>query len=359
MTWHTKWTTSYWPLGDYTSQAVLDNATEVYNRMKANGWTHNAACGAIGNLCAESTGINAGQWQGGFGGYYKSNQGFGMAQWTPWNRVSAYVGSQSQTKMMNPDSQLTMLLSQSNQWSTGLINSSGYSSYYGITVPYFATFADYAKGNASVNDMTAAYMCCWERPANADSLSTRQKYANYFNEKLGDGPVTGEYYVTVVVEGNGKAWAKPTSGKEGDRIILYFNEVGSDTFEDWEVISGGVTVENNAFILGNSDVVIKAHFTGESPEPVKTYRITVEVVGNGVAFALPSIAEEGTTVTLIATPMNSKNKFRYWSANGIDFSDKKLSPTTFTMPAHDVTITAYFKKASSICYMLRPTYIRG
>ena len=185
MAWHTEWTTQFWPFGDYTSSAVLDNATEVYNRMIASGWTHNAACGAIGNLCAESTGINAGQWQGGFGGYYKDSQGFGMAQWTPWTRVSSYVGSSSQSKMNDPDAQVSMLLSQKNQWSTVYVDKSGYSKYYGIYVPYYATFDDYAKGNSSVSDMTAAYMCCWERPGKNNSLSKRQEYANYFSGKLG------------------------------------------------------------------------------------------------------------------------------------------------------------------------------
>ena len=355
MTWHTKWTTQYWPFGNYTSSAVLDNATEVYNRMIGDGWTHNAACGAIGNLCAESTGINAGQWQGGFGGYYKNNQGFGMAQWTPWTRVSSYVGSSSQSKMNDPNAQVNMLLSQKNQWSTGLISKSGYSNYYGIYVPYYATFDAYAKGNSSVSDMTAAYMCCWERPANASSLSTRQKYANYFSEKLDDQP-TDLLYVTVIIEGNGRAWPSPSSGKTGDRIILYFEELGDDTFERWEVISGDVTIENNSFVLGTSNVVIKAIFTGSSPEPSRTYKITVIANGKGIAFSLPSVAEEGETVTLFASPMHN-SKFSYWSGNA-KISDTKKSPTTFTMPEHDVTIYAWFKKCSSICYMLRPSYIR-
>ena len=355
MAWHTKWTTQYWPFGDYTSSAVLDNATEVYNRMIGDGWTHNAACGAIGNLCAESTGINAGQWQGGFGGYYKNNQGFGMAQWTPWTRVSSYVGSSSQSKMNDPNAQVTMLLSQKSQWSTGLISKSGYSNYYGIYVPYYATFDAYAKGNSSVSDMTSAYMCCWERPANASSLSTRQKYANYFSEKLGDQP-TDLLYVTVIIEGNGRAWPSPSSGKTGDRIILYFEELGDDTFEHWEVISGDVTIENNSFVLGTSNVVIKAIFTGSSPEPAKTYKITVIANGKGIAFSLPSVAEEGETVTLFASPLQN-SKFSYWSGNA-KISDTKKSPTTFTMPEHDVTIYAWFKKRSSICYMLRPSYIR-
>lgn len=355
MTWHTEWTTQYWPFGDYTSSAVLDNATEVYNRMMSVGWTHNAACGAIANLCAESTGINAGQWQQGYGGFYKKDQGFGMAQWTPWQRVSSYVGSSSRDKMNDPNAQLTMLLSQKNQWSTGLISKSGYSNYYGIYVPYYETFDDYAKGNSSVSDMTAAYMCCWERPLDASSLSARQEYANYFSDKLGSQP-TGLLYVTVIIEGNGKAWSSPSSGQTGDIITLYYEELGDDTFERWEVISGDVTIEDNSFALGASNVVVKAIFTGSSPEPTSYYKITVITKGKGIAFSIPSIAEEGETVTLFASPLHN-SKFNYWSGNA-NISDTKKSPSSFTMPAHDVTIYAWFKKCSSICYMLRPSYIR-
>lgn len=358
MAWHTEWTSSFWPFGDYTSSAVLDNATEVYNCMIAEGWTHNAACGAIGNLCAESTGINAGQWQGGFGGYYKNSQGFGMAQWTPWTRVSSYVGSSSKSAMNDPDAQLSMLLSQKSQWSTGLINKSGYSSYYGINVPYYATFDDYARGNSSVSAMTAAYMCCWERPASASSLSTRQKYANYFSEKLGDNPQPSDtLYVTVIREGNGRAWASPSSGKTGDTITLKYEEQGDDTFDKWEVESGGVTIEDNSFTLGTSDVVIKAVFTGSSEEPTTGYKITVEVKGSGNAFSSVTHAEEGEVITLTADPSHN-SRFNYWSGNA-EIADIKKASTTFTMPAHDVTIYAWFKKRSSICYMLRPSYIRG
>lgn len=354
MAWHTKWTTQYWPFGDYTSSAVLDNATEVYNRMIATGWTHNAACGAIGNLCAESTGINAGQWQQGYGGFYMKDQGFGIAQWTPWRRVSSYVGSSSQDKMNDPNAQVTMLLSQKNQWSTVYVSPSGYSKYYGIYVPYYATFDDYSHGISSVSDMTAAYMCCWERPGKYNGLNLRQQYANYFSEKLG-GHSTDLLYVTVIVEGNGKAWSSPPSGKTGDIITLYYEELGDDTFERWEVIRGDVTIEDNSFALGASNVVVKAVFTGSSPEPTSYYKITVIAKGKGIAFSIPSIAEEGETVTLFASPMHN-SKF-YWSGNA-DISDTKKSPTTFTMPAHDVTIYAWFKKRSSICYMLRPSYIR-
>jgi len=162
--------------------------------------------------------------------------------------------------------------------------------------------------------------------------------------------------VTVIIEGNGRAWPSPSSGKTGDRIVLYFEELGDDTFEHWEVISGDVTIENNSFVLGTSNVVIKAIFTGSSPEPSRTYKITVIANGKGIAFSLPSVAEEGETVTIFASTLHN-SKFSYWSGNA-KIPDTKKSPTTFTMPAHDVTIYAWFKKRSSICYMLRPSYIR-
>lgn len=354
MSWHYSWTTSYWALGNYTSQNVLDNATEAYNQMRGVGWTHEASIGAIANLCYESTGLNAGQWQGGFGGYYKTNQGFGMAQWTPWTKVRDYVGGQTQSLMMNPSKQIQMLLSQSSQWSTGLVNKNGYSSYYGITVPYFSTFSAYSQGKADVEDMTAAYMVCWERPGKENALATRKQYAKYFDEKIGGGSSTTKY-VTIQVEGNGVAYAIPSYGEAGDTITLKYIELGTDTFIKWSVVSGGVTIsDKDTFKLGSSNVVIKAYFTGDTPSTTG-HKITVKITGGGSAYSLPTYADKGETVTVYIDE-TSKYKLRNITSNDVTLKKANKNEYTFTMPDKDVTIYVRFKKVSGMCYYLRPLW---
>ena len=37
MAWNSVWTTAYWPLGNYTSAAVLENAQAAYDALTASG----------------------------------------------------------------------------------------------------------------------------------------------------------------------------------------------------------------------------------------------------------------------------------------------------------------------------------
>ena len=266
MAWHSVWTTSYWPLGDYGSQNVRDNAQEVYDKLTNAGWTHNAACAVIGNLIHESTGINPGQFQGGYG--YSWSAGFGIAQWTPGTKVSNYIGSQSQGVADNGDRQMDLLISDSQQYNTYFLNPDGSSHYYNLTgLPYITSMAAFSRSNASVNDLTAVWMICWERP-NADyaALSSRQQYAAYYDNLF--TPVVSGHRILVTSEGNGEAWADKSTAEQLERVYLSALPYGSDTFIGWEVLSGGVTIEaDSSFIMGDSTVNILARFTGDSPEP--------------------------------------------------------------------------------------------
>lgn len=352
MTWHTNWTTKFWTLGDYTSDKVLDNANEAYAALTAAGWTHEAAIGCISNLCGESTGINAGQWEGNDAGTkYGNKQGFGIGQWTPWTKVSDFVGGTSESRLNNPDAQMQLLITTSGQWSTYYVDPSGYSSYYKANVPYFATFADYSQGTESVEDMAAAYMCCWEMPANGSSLPTRKQYAAYFDSKIGK-PTSG-YSVSIRTQGNGTASAYPTRAETGTEITLKAEAGEGAEFTGWEVISGGVTITDNKFIMGSSNVVIQASFTGEKPTP-DYLTVTFKIEGRGSAVAFPNICSEGDTVNITAYPIGSK--FYGWFSSGIKFDNAKSAKTSFTMPDHSVTITARFKKPFPLWMMTRRKY---
>ena len=70
------------------------------------------------------------------------------------------------------------------------------------------------------------------------------------------------YSVTVTVEpeGAGTAAAEPTSGKKGDQITLKATANEGYIFQEWQVISGGVTVAEDKFTLGKEDVKLKAVF---------------------------------------------------------------------------------------------------
>ena len=83
------------------------------------------------------------------------------------------------------------------------------------------------------------------------------------------------YSVTVTVEpeGAGTASANPASGTEGTEISLTATPNEGYTFQEWQVVTGNVTVENDKFTLGTENVELKAVF-----EPI-TY--TVKFDPNG------------------------------------------------------------------------------
>ncbi len=68
------------------------------------------------------------------------------------------------------------------------------------------------------------------------------------------------YTVTVTNDGNGTAVADPESGAAGTLVKLTATPFDGYEFDRWEVISGGVTVTDDEFTLGSTDVEIKAWF---------------------------------------------------------------------------------------------------
>lgn len=144
-----------------------------------------------------------------------------------------------------------------------------------------------------------------------------------------------DYSVTVTNDGNGTAFASPTSGKTGTEVTLTAKPNSGYQFSKWEVISGGVTISNNKFKIGSSNVKIKAIFT-----KIPTYSVTVTTDGNGTASASPTSGIAGTVVSLSATP-GSGYRFGYWSviSGGISISNNR-----FTIGNSDITVKAIFEK---------------
>ena len=83
------------------------------------------------------------------------------------------------------------------------------------------------------------------------------------------------YTVTVTNDGNGTGTATPASGVTGTKVTLAAAPKEGYLFKEWQVVSGGVTVADNAFLIGSANVEIKAVFTKE-PEPVVYSTVSVE-----------------------------------------------------------------------------------
>ena len=148
------------------------------------------------------------------------------------------------------------------------------------------------------------------------------------------------YTVTVSNDGNGTGTATPSTAAAGTTIILTAMPNEGYHFKEWEVISGGVTIKDNKFLMPNGNVEVKAIFEEDAPPVPTEFTITVKTDGNGTASASHAKAVVGTEITLIATPKTGYH-FKEWQvmSGGVTIKDDK-----FTMPSANVEVKAIFEK---------------
>ena len=79
-----------------------------------------------------------------------------------------------------------------------------------------------------------------------------------------------QYTVTVQTDGNGTASASPASAPAGTAVTLTADPESGYRFKGWEVVSGNITIENNAFIMPAGNVTVKAVFDRNSSGFVPT-----------------------------------------------------------------------------------------
>ena len=146
---------------------------------------------------------------------------------------------------------------------------------------------------------------------------------------------------TVTVNGG---TASPAKAKEGETVTIIAEK--TDTFQNWTVVAGGITLENEnlpttTFTMGKENVVITA-VKGEDKAEETTYTVTVS---GGTAS--PAKAKEGETVTITAEKTDT---FQNWTvvAGGITLENENLPTTTFTMGKENVVITANYSSGGNI-----------
>ena len=147
------------------------------------------------------------------------------------------------------------------------------------------------------------------------------------------------YAVTVSNDGNGTGTATPSAAAAGTEITLAATPNKGYHFKEWQVISGGVTIENNRFTMPDGNVEVKAVFEEDVPAPTE-FTITVKTDGNGTASTSHAKAATGTAITLTATP-NKGYHFKEWQviSGGVTIENDK-----FTMPSANVEVKAIFEK---------------
>ena len=138
------------------------------------------------------------------------------------------------------------------------------------------------------------------------------------------------YRVTVK---NGTA--NPSEAYAGQTVTIEANDPAEHyQFGSW---TGAVDFENankakTTFVMLGKAVTVTATYLQDT-------KYTVTVVGGK---ASKKTAYQGEEITITANKPASGNAFDGWSGD-VDFADATATPTTFTMPANNVTVTATFK----------------
>ena len=146
--------------------------------------------------------------------------------------------------------------------------------------------------------------------------------------------------VTVSNDGNGTGTATPSIAAAGTTITLTATPNKGYHFKEWQVISGGVTIKDDKFLMPDSNVEVRAIFEKDAPPVPTEFTITVKTDGNGTASASPAKAVAGAEITLSATPDKGYHLKEWQVMRGnVTIKDDK-----FTMPDGNVEIKAIFEK---------------
>jgi len=180
-----------------------------------------------------------------------------------------------------------------------------------------------------------------------DNLSNDVRYDFASKEASGNigpklilevGGTTVTYDLTTSVTGSGTVNPSGGTYDEGTVVTLTATPNTGYEFSHWSGDAGGST--NPVSITMNSDKSITANFT-----PIPTYNLTTSVTGSGTVSPSGGIYDEGTVVTLTATP-NTGYQFSHWSgdaggsANPINVtmdSDKNIVANFTAVPTYSLT----------------------
>ena len=143
---------------------------------------------------------------------------------------------------------------------------------------------------------------------------------------------TNAYSITVVQPANGTVSASATSAAAGTTIELTATPAEGYTLDYFTL--DGARINGNTFIMPARNVEVSAVFTANA------YSITVVQPAGGTVSASKLSAFFGEAVELTAVP-DEGYELSHYVVNGA-----ANNGSSFTMPAHDVMVTAVFTKVA-------------
>ena len=138
------------------------------------------------------------------------------------------------------------------------------------------------------------------------------------------------YTVTVGTDGNGSAKAEPATGTMGTSVLLSSEPYDGYAFREWQVLAGGVTIDNDSFRIGTADVRIMAHFSRvatPTPEPTAEPTATPTAAATATATATATAVVTATAST-VPTPTETAT------------ATSPVVPTVTPAPTASATVTA-------------------
>jgi hypothetical protein len=151
-----------------------------------------------------------------------------------------------------------------------------------------------------------------------------------------------DYSITVLVSGDGTAFANVYTAKAGVQITLSAFAESGYTFKEWQ-ITGGVAISGNSFTMPFEDVTVTAVFETEgAPPPSARYYVSVTDGTGGGEYA------ENEVVTISVNDAPEGQRFTQWSISQevtfVDGTGVTDATVKFSMPGNDVMLTAEFEQ---------------
>jgi hypothetical protein len=131
-------------------------------------------------------------------------------------------------------------------------------------------------------------------------------------------PVTVNCSIKVTTDGNGTASASSETALTGNEITLTATPNEGYQFKEWQVIAGEVTITDNKFTLGTTDVEIKAIFEVSPFTPYNLVKIADKEVTPEDDGTIVSDGTADSTFTLKGAGEvdNSFENFEYVAVDG-------------------------------------------
>ena len=153
-----------------------------------------------------------------------------------------------------------------------------------------------------------------------------------------------QYDVSVLNDGNGKAFASPAKAAADTAITLTATPNAGYHFKAWRVILGGVTITDNKFTMPAEDVEVQAVF--EKDAPISKHPFLDVPAGayyeDAVVWAVVKGVTSGTNATTFdpnGTCTRAQAVTFLWRAAG------SPTPKTKLMPFPDVPVGSYYWNA--------------